>query len=59
MAAAVFFALKQCVYASRADGKIKGWVQLDAPAAPAQVRQLLPSVGELLAVQRTAAKRVE
>ncbi len=48
MAAAVFFALKQAIYASRADAKMEGWVQLDAPASPAQVRQLLPSVTQLI-----------
>eukprot|EP01043_Picozoa_sp_COSAG02_P012225 COSAG02_NODE_469_length_21727_cov_64.506334_11_plen_552_part_00 len=48
MAAAVFFALKQAIYASRADAKMEGWVQLDAPASPAQVRQLLPSVSQLI-----------
>ena len=47
MSAAVFFALKQAIYASRADAKMEGWVQLDAPASPAQVRQLLPSVSQL------------
>lgn len=48
MSASVFFALKQAIYASRADAKIQGWVQLDAPASPAQVRQLLPSVSQLI-----------
>ena len=48
MSVAVFFALKQAIYASRADAKMEGWVQLDAPASPAQVRQLLPSVSQLI-----------
>ena len=34
MAAAVFFALKQAIYASRQDAKMEGWVQLNAPATP-------------------------
>ena len=49
MATSVFMALKAAIYASRADAKQLGWVKLDAPATPEQVRQLLPSVSELLA----------
>ena len=49
MATSVFMALKTAIYASRADAKQLGWVKLDAPATPEQVRQLLPSVSELLA----------
>eukprot|EP01046_Picozoa_sp_COSAG06_P032695 COSAG06_NODE_3287_length_5552_cov_3.235283_2_plen_51_part_00 len=48
MATSVFMAIKQAIKASRADAHKTGWVQLDAPATPEQVRQLLPSVSELL-----------
>ncbi len=48
MSAAVFFATKDAIYASRTDANVKGWVRLDAPATPAQVRQLLPTVAQLL-----------
>lgn len=48
MATSVFMAIKQAIKASRADAHQTGWVQLDAPATPEQVRQLLPSVAELL-----------
>jgi len=48
MATSVFMAIKQAIYASRADAYMTGWVQLDAPATPEQVRQLLPTVVHLL-----------
>ena len=48
MATSVFMAIKEAVRASRADAHQTGWVQLDAPATPEQLRQLLPTVKELL-----------
>jgi xanthine dehydrogenase molybdopterin-binding subunit B len=48
MATSVFMAIKQAIKASRENLEKTGWVQLDAPATPEQVRQLLPSVSELL-----------
>ena len=51
MSAAVFFALKQAIYASRQDAKMEGWVQLNAPATPAQVQSLLPTLPQLLGQQ--------
>ena len=51
MSAAVFFALKQAIYASRQDAKMAGWVQLNAPATPAQVQSLLPTLPQLLGQQ--------
>jgi xanthine dehydrogenase/oxidase len=48
LSAAVFHALKQAIYSSREDAGRTGYFALDVPATPAQVRQLLPSVGELV-----------
>lgn len=48
MASSVFMALKRAIYASRADAGIHGWVELGCPASPPLVRQLLPTVQQLL-----------
>jgi hypothetical protein len=48
LASQVWAALKRAIYASRADVGLKGWVSLGAPATPAMVRQLLPTVAELM-----------
>ena len=48
MSAAVFFALKQAICASRQDARMEGWVQLNAPATPVQVQSLLPTLQQLL-----------
>jgi large-conductance mechanosensitive channel len=45
---AVFMAIKEAVKASRKDAGEAGWVKLDAPATPEQLRQLLPTVKDLL-----------
>lgn len=38
LGASVFFALKEAVYAARADAGHKGWFQMDAPATPERLR---------------------
>jgi xanthine dehydrogenase/oxidase len=40
LGASVFFALKEAVYAARADAGKPGWFVLDAPATPERLRLL-------------------
>ena len=54
MASSVFMALKRAIYASRADAGIHAWVELGCPASPPLVRQLLPTVQQLLKQQEQA-----
>ncbi len=44
LGASAFFALKQCIYAARADAGLSGWVRMDLPATPEQVHGLCWSV---------------